>query len=419
MPFSVRRVVLWAAAFAAAFAAVSPAQSSGEIVGRYWVSVEREGDAAYAVVIGVEAKEPMRIRAARVPNFVDASSLPRQKELLPLFSTDFRIPLKFIEAGNGRLFVEFRSSGQTVRKSYLVFELYSKASAGQAGKMLEGYSALWQGAGKAPSVRFGDKAVRCGPTFYRDAARAGVAPSGGSVSGVIFIGVTADMDADPATVNPEVWGLGYDPEKRENQVVGALIGIGGRRQAQETEQGGRRQEPARTSAEPESQGAAAVKRTESKPKEEPKPASGPFTGATTAGSIAAFASVREGRFGETATNATPEFSRLKQLDKAELVLKIKYSERSGWASGRVFINVMRSIEAKQDRGTHWFGDKRGGQEEFLGDFQADFDGEEIRFDITSWVRNNAAAAYYVIVENLARGGELEVESAHIEFKGVL
>lgn len=419
MPLSVRLVVIYAAALAAAVSPVSNAQSGEEYAGRYWVSVEREDATSYALLIGVEAKEPLRIRAARVPTFVDASSLPRQKELLPLFSTDFRIPIKFSEEGRGRLFVELRSSGQTVRKSYLVFELYSKAGGGEAVKVLEGYSALWRGAGKAPSVQCGDKAVSCGSSFYRDATRAGIAAGGSSVSGVIFLGVTGDMAAEPAGIDAVEWGLGYDPEKTANQ-VGALVSVGDERRAQQGEtpgQGGGKQEPSQKSESSETKTTTA-KRTDSKPKEEQKPASGPFSGATPAGSIAAFASVNEGRFGETTTEATPEFSRLKKLDKAELVLRIKHSERS-WASGRVFINTTRSVEAKQDRGKYWYGDQRGGQEEFLGDIQADFDGEEIRFDVTSWVRNNAAGAYYVILENLARGGKLEVESARIEFEGVL
>jgi hypothetical protein len=424
MPLAASRCALVAAAMLCACGVPTTAGKAAgvEDAGRYWVSVNREKGSEFSILIGLVAKEPLKIRVARVPNFVDAAALPRQKDVLPLFNADFPIPVKFAQEGQGRLFIEIRSTGQTVRKSYLVFDLFNNSGGGDAGKALEGYHTRWQKASKAPSLLFGDKKVSCGSSLLANARQTGVISSGKRISGVVFLGLTGDLEKDPEGIDPAEWGLNYDAAEGSG-LVGALAAMGGEeRRAEQTSQSETSESQGRQETkqgETRSETRSGEKReTDAKPKEEAKPASGPFSGATRSGSIASFASLTQGRFGETAMEVTPEFARLKKLDKAELVMKIKHSERS-WASGRVFISTARSIQAKQDNGSCWYGDQRGGQEEFLGDIQADYDGEDIRFDITSWIKSNPAGTYFVILENLARGGQLEVSSARIEFKGVL
>ncbi|MBW2018351.1 MAG: hypothetical protein JRJ01_16185, partial [Deltaproteobacteria bacterium] len=227
-----------------------------------------------------------------------------------------------------------------------------------------------------------------------------------------------------AGISADGWGLRYSADA-EGKVIGFFVGekradrraearqsgreVGDQEKTTETQAGGRKNESS-TGGKSERIGAV-------EPEVKPEPETGPYSGASSAGEIAPFASLQQGRFGETSTEMPPVFARLKKLDKAELVLRISYLQRSGYASGRIFINTSRALEGGGGGGW-WYGAKRSGYEEFLGDFSIGSGGEELRFDITSWLLENPADKYFVVVENLARGGRIEVKDVRIEFSGV-
>ena len=391
---------------------VAPAQ---ETAGSYWVDIVRE-DSAYVIVLGIEVKEPVTVRAARVPTFVDASSLPLQRDVLPLFNTEVRFPIKFGAEGRGRFYIEILSAGQEKRRSYIVFELFSGADAGDARRELDGYSGLWRSVGADVELKFGGAAIACDNSLTSEVDRLGLLSGGAKTSGVMLAGTAEGLGEDLAGLSAAGWGLRYLAAKTDTD-VGCFVG-GERKQQQATTT---KPKPTRqTTQQPETKPTTQQPREEQKPepKPDPEPQSGPWSGASAAKAIEPWASAQQGRFAETAIEMPAPYSRLKRVDKAELVLTITHMD-SGYASGRVFIHSSSGVEQTQSSGGFWFGDKRGGQEEFLSDFQAGREGEELRFDVGYYLRQNPGTVYYVIIENLARGSRIKVDGIRIEVSGEL
>lgn len=440
--------------------AVSNAQAGNGDAGRYWVSVEQQKSDYYIVSVGIEAKQPLKISVVKVPDFIDASLIPKQREALPLISTEIKIPISFLDRGTGRMYIEINSTGLFSQTNYIVFELYNGAEGSAIKQYLEQYSRFWA------EVESGSTAIRCGgmsiavdASMAREIDGLPMFSAGKGVAGVLLAGNARDLKGEIDSVDAADWGLGFstnvsgiavgsfaevdfviaeatvEPQTKTAAVATttdqqpARVERPVKSEGKEVKVAEAEQTPETTEEPRENDVHTAVEEAEdeAEAKSEPELAAGPYSGVSTISGIGAFSMnwpwskqrQQDGRFGETSVEMPSEFSRLKQLDKAVLVLRVVYSQRVGNASGRLFVNSFRSVLPKDNahnKGKFWIGDRRSGRERFLGDFNVSHQGRVLRYDITSWVRSNPSDRYFIVVENLSRA-DIAVARIHIEIAG--
>jgi hypothetical protein len=435
-------ILLTAFSLAAGIASAQTADA-----GKYWVNISQTGADSYAIRLEVEAGEALEIRSVSIPGFVDPSEIPGRTEIRPLSTVTVSIPIHFTGTGEGSLWFAVQSAGAE-RSHYLVFHVFNTVPGSAAHDLVRSTARRWQSVSGVNSVvQLGSSPVPCGGELASQTESSDMFSAGKAVRGIILLGSAQELKGSVTGINPDGWGVRFMADKAGR--VGSFFAVKDlavESQARLLAESGRqREEPAggqeeagrpsgqqgtstQTSGQnrpnPQNQpGTTPEKKTqpESRPQ---RPATGPFSGAGPARNIPGLSPRTDwaggqggaGHFGETAVSLPQEFSRLKTVERVELVLVIA-SRDGGSAMGRVMFSDRRTLSPSVggNQGDYWFASRYEEMGTVLGQFNIS-GSEELRYDVTDAVKSGGGP-YYISVLNLSRS-VLDIRDIRLAVKGV-